>query len=130
MSSAIEFPLYFNCYFLSKDKKEGVVRFKIELSEIQVHPFQLFKIQNNDGGATWQNLSVYASLSDALQILLKELYSEDLLEEVNHGQARVSPDMILDKINQGDRSVSLFGESETGSFRMEFGIAFDDLIQR
>ncbi|HEX6225928.1 MAG TPA: hypothetical protein VFZ52_16030 [Chryseolinea sp.] len=118
-------PLYFNCHFFKSLGGESIYRYKIDASNIQAHPYQLFKRNIND----WQNLSVYASVSDAVMILLKELFSSELADEINHGQATINPGEILEKINQGERMVSISGP-QNEMFRIDFDVNFQDLVER
>ena len=118
-------PLYFNCHFFKSLGAESIYRYKIDASNIQAHPYQLFKHNTNE----WQNLSVYASVSDAVMILLKELFSSELADEVNHGQATINPGEILEKINRGERMVSI-GGPQNEMFRIEFDVNFQDLVER
>ncbi len=118
-------PLYFNCHFIKSLDAAVIYKYKIDASDVHAHPYQLFKRQI-DG---WQNLSIYASISDAVITLLKELFSVELADEVNHGQASINPGEILDKINQGERIISISGE-DNRMFKMEFDVKFEDLVER
>ena len=68
-------------------------------------------------------------MNDAVMILLKKLFCSELADKVNHGQATVNPGEILDKINRGDRIISISG-SDNEMFKMEFDINFDDLVRK
>lgn len=118
-------PLYFNCHFFKSMGAQAIYRYKIDVSNTHAHPYQLFR-RNVNG---WENLSVYASISDAVRILLKELFSRELADEIDHGQATVNPGEILEKINRGDRTVSI-GGPESEMFRMEFDVNFEDMVER
>ena len=118
-------PLYFNCYFNSHGR-EVKHSYKIEASNIAAHPYQLFKWNLN----VWKNLSVYASVRDAVMILLKELFSSELSDEINHGQATVNPAEIMEKIIHGDRTVAIYGSSNDEMFRIDFDVNFEDLVER
>ena len=104
---------------------KAIYRYKIDASNIEAHPYQLFRRETNG----WQNLSVYASISDAVMILLKELFSSELADEINHGQATINPGEILEKINRGERTVSISG-LQNERFRIEFDVDFQDLVER
>ena len=86
-------PLYFNCSFFRSLGLKAVYSYKIDSSNIVAHPYQLFRRRNE----LWENLSVYASVKDAVMILLKELFSGELADEVNHGQAIINPDEVMEK---------------------------------
>ena len=118
-------PLYFNCHFIKSLDTAVMYKYKIDSSDVHAHPYQLFRRQI-DG---WQNLSVYASVSDAVMTLLKELFSVELADEVSHGQASINPGEILEKIMQGERIISIAGGSNK-KFKMEFDIEFEDLVER
>lgn len=119
------FPLYFNCHFFRSQGPPETFIYKIDSSDVQAHPFQLFRRNNQ----VWENLSVYASIADAVRTLLKELFSSELADEINHGQAIINPAEILEKIEQGDRTVSI-GGPQNERFRMEFDVDFEDLVER
>jgi hypothetical protein len=125
----IKLPVYFNCYFFDKKSEKSAYTYKIEESKILEHPFQLFKLVSKAGGE-WQNLSVYVSVDDAIKILLRELFSKELIDEVYHGQAVINPSEILEKINRGERSVSIYGSTNNEAFRLEFDVVFEDLVER
>ena len=118
-------PLYFNCHFFKGPG--GLLRhtYKIDASGVQVHPYQLFRLDDDK----WENLSVYATISDAVRTLLKELPSAKLADEIKHGQAVINPAEILQRIEQGERTVSI-GGPRNEKFRIEFDIDFDDLVER
>ena len=118
-------PLYFNCHFFKSLGVETIYKYKIDASSVHAHPYQLFRREID----AWQNLSVYASINDAVMILLKELFSSELADKVYHGQAIVNPAEILDKIKHGERLISISG-SDNEVFKMEFEVNFDDLIER
>jgi hypothetical protein len=122
-------PIYLNCFFFETESGKVVHTYKIEASNITPHPFQLFKL-NKDVADEWENLSVYASVEDAVMILLKELFSRDLEDEIIHGQASMNPAEIMKKINDGDRSVSIYGSTNNETFRLEFDVDFQQLVER
>ena len=100
--------------------------YKIDSSNIVAHPYQLFRRRNE----LWENLSVYASVKDAVMILLKELFSSELAEEVNHGQAIINPAEVMEKISLGNRPVSIHGTSNNEMFRIDVDVNFEDLVER
>lgn len=118
-----------NCHFFNKKNEMVVNIFKIDTSHVDQHPFQLFKWVTHDP-AHWENLSVYASVEDAVRVLLRGLFSEDLSDEIYHGQATVNPAEIMEKINRGERSISVFDSRNNEAFRLEFDVAFEDLVER
>lgn len=73
---------------------------------------------------------MYATVDDAIMILLRELLSSELADEIIHGQATVNPAEIMEKINKGDRSVSLYDSAENAMFRLDIDVDFEDLIER
>ena len=118
-------PLYFNCSFFRSLGLKAVYSYKIDGSNIVAHPYQLFRRQNE----LWENLSVYASVKDAVMILLKELFSGELADEVNHGQAIINPDEVMEKISLG-KPVSIHGTSNNEMFKIDFDVNFEDLVER
>ena len=129
MISPAKLPLYFNCFFFDKENKKAVFTYRIDGTQNQQYPFQLSK-RGGDGPLGWQNLSIYASVHDSVGILLKELFSEELSDEVYHGQASIDPAVILEKITHGERIISIYDETDNEAFRLEYDVAFEDLIQR
>jgi len=119
-------PLYFNCSFFRSLGLKAVYSYKIDSSNIVAHPYQLFRRQNE----LWENLSVYASVKDAVMILLKELFSGELADEVNHGQAIINPAEVMEKIRLGAIPVSIHGTSNNEMFRIDFDVNFEDLVER
>jgi hypothetical protein len=125
----LKLPVYVDCRFFQNESDTKMYVYKIDTSGVAAHPFQLFKLINN-GSGTWENLSVYATPYDAIMVLLKELFTTELAEEVNHGQAGVNPAGIMEKFNRGERSVSLYSSAEHKLFRLDFDVNFEDLIER
>ena len=78
----------------------------------------------------WENLSIYASIHDAIRVLLKELVSEELSDEIYHGQASVDPQAIIDRLSEGERFVSVFNAVDNELFRPGLDIAFEEMVQR
>jgi hypothetical protein len=126
----MKLPVYLNCYFFFDTKNDKTAyAYKIDESHIHAHPFQLFK-RKDEGSGSWVNLSVYASVEDAVKTLLKELLSEELSNEIDHGQATVNPDEIMRKIDQGERSIAIYGSTNNAAFRLELDVVFGDLVER
>lgn len=119
-------PLYFSCRFFRSLGAEAMYSYKIDNSDLPAHPYQLFRREADE----WKNLSVYASIRDAVMILLKELFSNELIDEIDHGQATVNPGKIMEKINRGDKTVSIYGSSNSEMFRIDFDVDFEDLVER
>jgi hypothetical protein len=122
-------PLYFKCFFFDKRNKKVVVSYKIDSTGSLVSPYQLFK-RFGEGPTGWMHLSIYASLYDSLGTLLKELFNEELSDEIYRGKAVVDSAAILEKVNNGERTVALYDEKGNQTFRMEYDINFLDLVQR
>jgi hypothetical protein len=120
-----KFPLYFNCHFFKSLGTQAVYTYKIDHSTAGAHPFQLFRRIAN----RWENLSVYASISDAVRTLLKELFSAELADEVSHGQATINPHEIIDKIQHGQTTISIGGHQDDG-FRVQMDVTFEDMVER
>lgn len=118
-------PLYFNCHFFKSLGTEAVYTFKIDHSTADAHPFQLFRRTTDQ----WENLSVYASITDTVRTLLKELLSAELSDEISHGQATINPREIIDKIHQGETTISIGGHQDDG-FRLQMDVTFEDMIER
>jgi hypothetical protein len=126
----LRLPIYLNCQFFDVSSiKSDTYVYKVDQSGVALHPFQLFKLKDDSSGM-WENLSVYATVDDAIMVLLKELITAELADEVNHGQATVNPAEIMEKINRGERSVSLYGSGQNEMFRLDFDVDFEDLIER
>ena len=124
----LKMPIYLNCHFFKAESVKNIYVYRIVASGIKLHPFQLFRLK--DEGGAWENLSVYATVNDAIMILLKELFTAELAEEIIHGQATVNPAEIMEKINRGDRSISLYGSAQNEMFRLDLDVDFEDLIER
>ena len=122
-------PIYLKCRFFDTKDASTVYTFKIGASGVEAHPFQLYKLKD-DGLGNWDNLSVYASVDDAVMVLLKELFSTELTEEIYHGQATVNPAEIVERINSGIRSVAIYNDSKREVFRFDIDVNFEDLIER
>lgn len=129
MITLTRLPLYFRCFFFDKRNKKVVFVYKIEATGNEQYPFQLLK-RVAEGPMGWKNLSIYASVQDSVGVLLKELFTEELSEEVYRGQASIDPVAILEKINRGERRISVYDNTNKESFRLEFDIVFGDLVQR
>lgn len=119
-------PLYFNCRFSKSLGAQTVYSYKIDDSSVPAHPYQLFR--HKTGG--WENLSVYVSIKDAVMILLRELCTIELTDEIYHGQATLNPEEIMEKIHHGDRTVAIYGASNNEMFRIDFDVNFEDLVER
>lgn len=120
-----ELPVYIKCSFNFRGGSKKY-SFKIDNSNILAHPFQLFR----SNGTAWENLSVYASISDAVMILLKELITGELADEIGHGQAVVNPEAILAKIARGNKTVSIYGSTEKQISLESDDVNFEDLVER
>lgn len=120
-------PVYVKCHFSEGENKNVINVYKIDRSDVRAHPFQLFRRAENNN---WENLSVYATVNDAVMVLLKELFSADLEDEVNHGQATINTGAILAKINDGDQTVTIFGSSNNAMFRLNVDVNFENLVDR
>jgi hypothetical protein len=122
-------PLYFQCFFFDKKNRKVVFTYKIEATGNQYYPFQLLK-RIADGPMGWMHLSIYASVHDSLGILLKELFTEELSDEIYHGQASIDSAAILEKLNSGEKTVAIYDETGNQAFRLEYDVAVEELVQR
>jgi len=122
-------PLYFKCFFFDKNNKKVVFIFKIEPSGDQSCPFQLFK-RIADGPMGWMQLSIYASVQDSVGILLKNLFTEELSDEIYRGQPSIDSAAILEKLNSGERIVAIYDKTGNQAFRLEYDVAVEDLVLR
>lgn len=122
-------PLYFRCFFFDKKNRKVVSTYKIEPTGNQYFPFQLLK-RIADGPLGWMHLSIYASVHDSVGILLKELFTEELSDEVYHEQGSIDSEAILEKLNSGQRTVAIYDEAGNQAFRLEFDVSLEDLLQR
>ncbi|RAW01991.1 hypothetical protein [Pseudochryseolinea flava] len=123
----INFPVYITCYFFPGKSSLNVYR--IVRSAVELHPYQLFR-SNGISSVEWENLSVYASVEDAVMIVLRDLAGEELADDILHGQATVNPDAILQRINRGERMVSICVSSKYGRSKDNCDVNFIDLIDR
>jgi hypothetical protein len=121
-------PLYFRCCFFDKKNKKMVCIYKIESTGNQVYPFQLLK-RIADGPTGWMHLSIYASVHDSLSTLMKDLFTEELSDEIYRGQASIDAATILEKLDNGERTVAIYDKTGNQAFRLEFDVAVDDLVQ-
>ncbi|HMG92364.1 MAG TPA: hypothetical protein VK589_20040 [Chryseolinea sp.] len=122
-------PLYFKCYFFDKKNKKVVFIYKIESTDNPLYPFQLLK-RIADGPMGWMHLSIYASVHDSLGTLLKELFTEELSDEIYRGQASIDSAAILEKLNNGERTVAIYDKTGNQAFRLEYDVAVENLVQR
>src|SRR5688500_10824530 len=107
----LQMPVYLNCHLFKTESDRHLYVYRTDASGVKAHPFQLFKLKGNYSGA-WENLSVYATVDDAVMILLKELFTAELKDEIIHGQATVNLSEIMERINRGDSFVSLYASTE------------------
>ncbi len=121
-------PLYFQCFFLDKRNRKVVFTYKIEPTGNQYFPFQLLK-RIADGPMGWMHLSIYASVHDSVGTLLKELFTEELFDEVYRKQASIDSAAILEKLNRGQRTVAIYDETGNQAFRLEYDVSLDQLFQ-
>lgn len=129
MMTTMKMPIYFACHFFNEDNREIVYMYKINTSDSDAHPFQLYKLVEGEN-SKWQNLSVYASVHDAVKVFLKELFSKDLREDIGVGQAIVNPREILKRLDDGERFVSICGPNNLQGFQPECDVIFNDLVER
>jgi len=122
-------PLYFKCFFFDKKNKKAVFIYKIEPKNNQFYPFQLLK-RIADGPMGWMELSTYASVDDSLAFLLKELFIEEVSDEIYRGDPSIDSAAILEKVNSGERTVAIYDKTGNQAFRLEYDIAVEDLILR
>ena len=62
--------------------------------------------------------------------MLKELFSDDLAEEIYHGQAFIDPTTILEKIHIGEKSIFIYASSEGNTFVVDRDITIEDLVRK
>ena len=129
MLNVTNMPLYFKCFFFDKKNKKVVFIYKIEATDNQDYPFQLLK-RIADGPMGWMQLSIHASVQDLVGILLKELFTGELSDEIYRGQPPIDSATILEKVNNGERTVAIYDETGNQAFRLEYDVAVEDLVQR
>lgn len=122
----VNFPVYISCHFFS-GKTRSV--YQIAKSTVELHPYQLFRSSDVDS-TEWENLSVYATIEDAVMIVLKDLVGDELAGEIMHGQATVNPSNVITRIDSGAHIVSIFGSVPNDSFRQDLDVNFEDLVER
>jgi len=128
MVTLTNLPLYFRCFFFDKRNRKVVVIYKIAATGNQLYPLQLLR-RTADGLVGWTHLSIYASVHDSLSTLLKELFTVELSDEIYHGQVSVDPLSILEKLNNGERTVAIYDKTGNQVFRLEYDVPFEDLGQ-
>lgn len=130
MNSGAKDDIHISCFFFDKKNDKVVYRYKIvERAADDEFPFQLFRY-SEIVPSEWKNLSTYPSVRDAVSVVLKELLSEELADEVYHGQAILDPQIIVNKVNQGERSISIFDAVDNELFGTGYYVIFDELIKR
>lgn len=129
MITMTNLPLYFKCFFFDKRNKKVVFIYKIEPSGNQSCPFQLLK-RVADGPTGWMLLSTNASVHDLLGILLMELFTGELSNDIYRGQPSIDSTAVLEKVSNGERTIAIYDAAGNQSFRLEYDIAVDDLVQR
>ena len=122
-------PLYFKCFFFDRKNKKAVFICKIEPTGNPSYPFQLLK-RIADGPMGWMQLSIYASVHDSLAFLLKELFTEEVSHDIYRGQPSIDSAAILEKVNNGERTVAIYDKTGNQAFRLEYDVAVEDLVQR
>lgn len=63
-------------------------------------------------------------------VLLKELFSIELADQINHGQATINTSEIMEKINRGDRSVFVYDSMYNSACQLNIDVNFEDLVER
>lgn len=106
-----------------------VFTYKIETSGDQSFPFQLLK-RVADGPMGWMPLSTHASVHDSLGILLKELFTGELSKDIYRGQPSVDTSAVLESVDNGEKTIALYDATGNQSFRLEYDVAVEDLVQR
>jgi len=124
----MNFALYFNCYFNGINEEKIVCTYKITGTKNTHYPFQLHKLKNIVLDQ-WDDLSIYATLNDAIKTLLHELFSEDIVEAINHGQSFLNTRNILKKIVSGKTSISIGALDHEGLQIPEYDIILEELIE-
>ncbi len=128
-TQVVAHPIYINCFFFDKKNDWVVYIYKIETSPSSHLPFQLFK-RSTGMPLAWQKLSVYASVYDAIQVLVKELLPKRQFGNAHKSEVSVSPQPILDRLNRGERYVSVFNSIDNVLFRVRDDVFFEELIDR
>lgn len=128
MVTLTNLPVYFRCFFFDKRNRKVVVIYKVEATGNQLYPLQLFR-RTADGPIGWTHLSIYASVHDSLHTLLKELFAEELSDEIYHGHVSVNALSILEKVNNGERTVAIYDKTGNQVFRLEYDVPAEDLGQ-
>ena len=122
-------PLYFKCYFFDKRNKKVVFIYKIESTGNPSFPFQLLK-RTAEGPMGWLHLSNYPSVNDSLGILLNDLFTQELSDEIYLGQAPIDAAAIMEKVNNGERTIAIYDKTGNQAFRLEYDVALAELVQR
>jgi hypothetical protein len=122
-------PLYFKCFFSNKENKKVVSTYKIDSTDNDQYPLQLSKL-SRERREGWQSLSIYAAAADSIGGLLKELFDQELSDEIYQGRTFVNPEAIMEKLHRGERLISIYDETGYEAFRMEYDIVLEDLVQQ
>ena len=129
MITFVDGPVYFNCFHFDRKKQEKIIKYRLDNSKNPQYPFQLFRWEDTRS-SYWADLSTYSTVNDSVGVLLRELFSEDLAEEIYHGQAFIDPTVILEKIHVGDKSISIYASGTSQTFVLGRDIALEDLVRR
>ena len=129
MTTMTSMPLYFKCFFFDRKNKKVVFTYKIEPSDDQSFPFQLLK-RVADGPMGWMRLSAHASVHDSLGILLIKLFTEEVSKDIYRGQPSADASAVLESVDNGEKTIALYDATGNQSFRLEYDVAVEDLVQR
>lgn len=120
---------YFRCFFVVKTDT-GKMKYRVDSIVNTEHPFQL-KRRDTTGPQKWESLSVYVSIRDCVGALLNDLFSPELRDEINHGQATIDSGPVLSKIDLGERCIYIHQTSNSsGPALPTHDINFEDLVIR
>lgn len=128
MISPIKSSTSFRCFFIIK-KDSKTIRYRVDSIENAAHPYQLMKRDYNELQG-WKSLSVYASVRDCVGALLNDLFSPELRDEINHGQATIDSGSVLSKISAGERYIFINQTSNSSVLSIDEDIDFNDLVIR
>lgn len=121
-------PIYFNCFFTDDEAEDTVCTYKIVSFKNIQYPIRLYKLTNIVSDQ-WEHVSSHTSVNDAVKILISELFTGEVRDAINHGQASLNTDDILAKISQGKISISIGAINHREFLIPRFDVVLDELLQ-
>lgn len=124
----MEQQVYFNCYLTNNNNEKIVCTFKIIITADKLHPYHLYKL-GNIVLDQWHQLSIYNSMSNAIRMLLHDLFSVDIAKAIQRGQLMLNTQTILKKILNGKMSISIATADHQDIPLRDFDFILEELIE-